>query len=91
MPSASFLFRSHRAGAAAMVSANSIRLFFEGASQLNGPSKRNGEAPSPAYVSEFLATSDGLALSKAFMRIKEIRVRRRIVELVEELAGVNLN
>ena len=29
------------------------------------------EAPSPAYVSDFLATSEGLALTKAFMRIKE--------------------
>ena len=29
------------------------------------------EAPSPAYVSDFLATSDGLALTKAFMRIKD--------------------
>ena len=42
--------------------------------------------PSPTYVSDFLATSDGLALTKAFMRIKEPRVRRRIVDLVEEIA-----
>jgi hypothetical protein len=42
-------------------------------------------------VSEFLATSDGLALTKAFMRIKEIKVRRRIVGLVEEIAGDDLS
>ena len=41
------------------------------------------EAPSPAYVSDFLATSEGLALTKAFMRIKEPKLRRRIVDLVE--------
>ena len=29
--------------------------------------------------------------SKAFMRIKEIRVRRRIVGLVEEIAGDDSN
>ena len=45
------------------------------------------EAPSPAYVSDFLATSEGLSLTKAFMRIKEAKLRRRIVDLVEEIAG----
>jgi hypothetical protein len=42
-------------------------------------------------VSEFLASSDGLALAKAFMRITEPSLRRRIVELVEELARDDLN
>jgi len=68
-----------------------VPFFFEGAPHLPGQSKGIGEAPSPAYVSEFLATTDGLALTKAFMRIKEMRVRRRIVELVEEIAGDDLN
>jgi transcriptional regulator with XRE-family HTH domain len=45
------------------------------------------EAPSPAYVSDFLATSDGLALTKAFVRIKDAKLRRRIVDLVEQIAG----
>ena len=44
------------------------------------------EAPSPAYVSDFLATSDGLALTKAFMRIPDMKLRRRIVDLVEQIA-----
>jgi hypothetical protein len=38
-------------------------------------------------VFEFLATTDGLSLTKAFMLIKERRLRRRIVDLVEEIAG----
>jgi hypothetical protein len=38
-------------------------------------------------VTEFLASSDGLALTKAFMRIKELELRRSIVNLVEEIAG----
>jgi hypothetical protein len=42
-------------------------------------------------VSEFLATTDGLALTKAFMRIKDISLRRRIVELVKGIAGDDLN
>jgi hypothetical protein len=32
------------------------------------------EAPSPAYVANFLATSDGLSLTKAFMRIKNSKL-----------------
>jgi hypothetical protein len=37
-------------------------------------------------VSDFLATSDGLSLTKAFMRIKSAKLRRRIVDLVEQIA-----
>jgi transcriptional regulator with XRE-family HTH domain len=68
-----------------------VPFLFEGAPHVPGQPKENGAAPSPAYVSDFLATSDGLALTKAFMRIKEIRVRRRIVELVKGIAGDDLN
>jgi transcriptional regulator with XRE-family HTH domain len=52
-----------------------------------GQPKANGEAPSPSYVSEFLATSDGLALTKAFTRLKDAKLRRCIVRLVQEIAG----
>ena len=65
-----------------------VSFFFEGAP--SGGSARGegfGEAPSPAYVSDFLATSDGLALTKAFMRISDSKLRRRIVDLVEQIAG----
>jgi hypothetical protein len=45
------------------------------------------EAPSPAYVLDFLATSGGLSLTKAFMRIGDAKLRRRIVDLVKHIAG----
>ena len=67
-----------------------VAFFFEGAPNippLGGSTDGMKEAPSPAYVSDFLATSEGLALTKAFMRIKEAKLRRRIVDLVEEIAG----
>jgi hypothetical protein len=48
-----------------------------------------GEPPFPAYVWDFLAAADGLALTKAFMCIKGHRLRRRIVNLVEGIAGGN--
>jgi len=38
-------------------------------------------------VSDFLATSDGLSLTKAFMRIPDPKLRRRIVDLVQQIAG----
>jgi transcriptional regulator with XRE-family HTH domain len=64
-----------------------VPFFFEGAPHLPGQATGNGAAPSPAYVTDFLASSDGLALTKAFMRIKKRELRRRIVDLVEEIVG----
>jgi transcriptional regulator with XRE-family HTH domain len=64
-----------------------VSFFFEGAPRPSGHHGSGmGEAPSPAYVTDFLATSDGLALTKAFMRIKSSKLRRRIVEMVEQIA-----
>jgi transcriptional regulator with XRE-family HTH domain len=62
-----------------------VSFFFEGAPNMPGHSGM-GEAPSPAYVSDFLATSDGLSLTKSFIKIKSTKLRRRIVELVEQIA-----
>ena len=66
-----------------------VAFFFEGAPTFHPQNEGDGmgEAPSPTYVSDFLATSDGLALTKAFMEIQEPKLRRRIVDLVEEIAG----
>ncbi len=65
----------------------SVSFLFEG-----GPSAPNlvsglSEAPSPAYVSDFLATSEGLALTRAFTRITDPKLRRSIVDLVEQMAS----
>lgn len=66
-----------------------VSFFFEGAPNVPGQHAPSGlsEAPSPAYVSDFLSTTDGLALTKAFMRIKSAKLRRRIVELAEEISN----
>lgn len=50
-----------------------------------------GERAAPGFaedppVMEFLASSDGLQLSLAFMRIKEAKVRKRVLDLVKSLA-----
>jgi transcriptional regulator with XRE-family HTH domain len=63
-----------------------VAFFFETGSQDAAPATGMEEPPAPNYASEFLATSDGLALARAFMRIGNTRLRRRIVDLVEEVA-----
>lgn len=67
-----------------------VSFFFEGAPQ---PAQRSPGGPitatvaeSPAYVADFLATSDGLSLTKSFMQIKSLKLRRRIVDMVEQIA-----
>jgi transcriptional regulator with XRE-family HTH domain len=70
-----------------------VAFFFEGAPHVpgvSGPVEMDA-APSPAYVADFLATSDGLSLTKAFMRIPDAKLRRRIVDLVEQIAGEELD
>jgi transcriptional regulator with XRE-family HTH domain len=66
-----------------------VAFFFEGAPTPHQQRGRLQDAPSPGYVSDFLATSDGLALTKAFMRIKEPTLRRCIVTLVKQIAGTD--
>ena len=41
---------------------------------------------SPSMLTGFLATSEGLALVDGFMKIRNGKVRRRIVDLVERIA-----
>jgi transcriptional regulator with XRE-family HTH domain len=45
------------------------------------------ESASPAYVADFLATSEGLALTRAFTRISDAKLRRSIVDMVEQIAA----
>src|SRR5688572_1010405 len=64
-----------------------VSFLFEGGP--GGMLNANGmnEAVSPAYVSDFLATSEGLALTRAFTRINDSKLRRSIVDLVEQIAA----
>jgi hypothetical protein len=62
----------------------SVPLFFEGAPGSPVRVQIGGEAPSPAFVTEFMATSDGLALVDAFRRIKNVSLKRSIVRLADD-------
>lgn len=65
----------------------SVAFFFEGAPMPLGSAPEVDEAASSACFSDFLASTDGLALTRAFTRIKDPQLRRRIVDLVEGIAG----
>jgi transcriptional regulator with XRE-family HTH domain len=65
-----------------------VSFFYEDADS-NGPASGFSEAGEPPPVMEFLASGEGLQLSLAFMRIKDVKVRRRILDLVRSLAEGN--
>jgi transcriptional regulator with XRE-family HTH domain len=63
-----------------------VSFFFEGAPQPAGSPQRASAASSPEYVTEFLSTSVGIALASAFMRIKSGKLRRSVVQLVQDIS-----
>ena len=58
-----------------------IDFFYEGVAAA-GLAEPEGSAP----VMEFVSSGEGLQLSLAFMKIKDIRVRKRVLDLVKSLA-----
>jgi transcriptional regulator with XRE-family HTH domain len=64
-----------------------VAFLFEGGPTGSPAMDGMSTAPSPAYVSDFLATSEGLALTRAFTRIADPKLRRSIVDLVEQIAA----
>jgi transcriptional regulator with XRE-family HTH domain len=64
-----------------------VPFFFEGLPAHSPASKREGCGAIPSPFVDFLATSQGLSLCKAFMHIKDRKLRSAIAHLVEDLAG----
>ena len=64
-----------------------VSFLFEGGPTGTTNSEGFSEGTSPAYVSDFLATAEGLALTRAFTRINDAKLRRSIVDLVEQIAA----
>lgn len=62
--------------------------FFEGA-PTTGPAGRQGfaEEGSSQFVVDFLATAEGLHLNRGFARIRDPKVRKRIIDLVVAIAN----
>jgi transcriptional regulator with XRE-family HTH domain len=57
--------------------------FFEGV-----PSRRqaDGDAPSFEYMDEFLSSTDGFRIAKAFLNVKNQELRRKITLTIEAIA-----
>ena len=60
--------------------------FFEGA-PADSAEPGFAEESSQSYVVDFLASTEGLQLNRAFLRVTDPKVRRRIVDLVIALAS----
>jgi transcriptional regulator with XRE-family HTH domain len=66
-----------------------VEFFFEGspATEHQQQPPGFGEVADTTYVADFLATNEGIQLNRAFLRIKDAKLRRRVVDLVHAIAG----
>ncbi len=66
-----------------------VSFFFEDAPATPGTELPTGmaEANSTSHVVDFLSSSEGIQLNKAFIRIKDAKLRRRVIDLVRSMAG----
>lgn len=64
-----------------------VAFFFEDAPTLSGTSATGmSEASSTSYVVDFLSSPEGIQLNRAFVRITNPAIRRKIVDMVKTLA-----
>ncbi|MFD1703195.1 helix-turn-helix domain-containing protein [Methylopila henanensis] len=66
-----------------------VSYFFDDAPGSEPTTPGMAEAPGSDYVVDFLTTTEGLQLNKAFVRIGDSKVRRKIVDLVSALADTS--
>ncbi|MBB4483202.1 transcriptional regulator with XRE-family HTH domain [Rhizobium lentis] len=84
---------TNRVGASRLQNISSIlnvpvSFFFEDApGEHSGAIGGMAEASSSNYVVDFLSSSEGLQLNRAFVKISDPKVRRKVVELVKALAA----
>ena len=65
-----------------------VAFFFEDAPPTPGETPSGvSESKQTTYVVDFLSSSEGIQLNKAFVRIKDTKLRRRIIDLVRSLVG----
>ena len=64
-----------------------VAFFFEGAPNASAPRGFHRSALSIVQIDDFVSDSNGLRLIGAFMRIDNAHLRRKIVMLVQEIAG----
>lgn len=65
-----------------------VSFFFDDApDQEKAASKGLSEESSTTYVVDFLNSSEGLQLNRAFVKIADAKVRRKVIDLVKALAA----
>src|SRR6516162_6256287 len=64
-----------------------VEFFFEGSPNASAPHGSNKSELWMAQIDDFVSDPDGLRLIRAFMRIDNVALRRRIVVLMQEIAG----
>jgi|SRR5690606_691650 len=65
-----------------------VAFFFEDLPGSEGAGNRGfAEDPSAAFAIDFCTSAEGLQLNRAFVRISDQKVRRRIIDLVKSLAS----
>lgn len=64
-----------------------VSFFFEDAPGTPAESAGFAEARPAHYIVDFLSSSEGVQLNKAFVRIKDAKLRRRVIDLVRAMAG----
>jgi transcriptional regulator with XRE-family HTH domain len=83
---------TNRVGASRLQNISSIlnvpvSFFFEDAPGDGGVGSGMSEPSSSNYVVDFLSSSEGLQLNRAFVKISDAKVRRKLVDLVKALAA----
>ena len=63
-----------------------VDFFYEGLAAPLPPGANGIEVSAPSMM-EFVSSSDGLQLSLAYMKIKDAKVRKRVLDLVKSLAA----
>ena len=71
----------------ATVMAVPVSFFFEDAPGTPAEAASLAENRPANYIVDFLSSSEGVQLNKAFVRIKDAKLRRRIIDLVRAAAG----
>ena len=64
-----------------------VSFFFEDAPGVAALTGGMSEASSTSFVVDFLNSAEGLQLNRAFAKISDPKVRRKIIDLVKALAG----
>lgn len=64
-----------------------VSFFFDGAPSHNDNAPAAIDHPKADYINQFLVSSEGLQLNRAFLKIQDPLVRRRIIELAKTLAA----